>query len=520
MDFSEQLHRIKRKLQSVRKLDPKGKRSFGADTHRYRLGKPLSEERIKDFETKCRITLPEDYRAFLTTVGGSIDDKYSGAGPYYGIYSLKHIEDDCGDSSSFKEFVQKLIAPCTVFPNMDKEEWEKANDEEEYYPYHGMMVFGTQGCTYQMMLVLNGKYRGRVVYIDEERSGLPFFTYEKNFLDWYERWLDEILAGYDLEWFGFRIGGDSQTLIRLFRETNDESLQQSCIGSFSKFPRLDETSLSFLETAVQAGSSPIKCQAIQMLAKFDYSRSKPYLAQAIFGKENDKLAAFKAIHLYAEKHRNDWAEQVLAVLPEIKEEETLDFATYILENNKGFLNTLMAIPDPPPFVLIRIIEKLAKNNKTDCLEFFYRGLDNPSDTIVCRTLRALRIMKTFVEPGFLPYFEKLIDKYSMQYEKRKQDNPQDEELMMEESSYRMTQKFPRLAWSPQVIESKILWWLHSCLKPYDYNADALVMKMSELSHEAIAHLAKEDLERRIRICNKRKKRKTLWTKLRRLLFLK
>jgi len=380
MDYTEQLQRIKRKLQSVRELDPECKRSFGADKHRYQLGKPLTEEQIKDFETKARISLPEDYRAFITTVGGGIDDEHAGAGPYYGLYSLKRIGKFRGYSSSEEEYFRDFQIPCTAFPDMDSEDWEeisvnqweKASEEEEIYPYCGMMILGTQGCTYQMMLILNGEYRGRVVCIDEECSGPPLFVYEKNFLDWYEHWLDEILAGYDLRGFGYNICGDEQTLTRLFRESNDETLKIKCIGSFAKFPHLDETSLSFLETVVQTDSPPVKYIAFQMLTKFDYPRSKPYLAQAIRGAENEKLAALQAIIWYAGSHNGDWVEQILSVLPEIEKEDTLFRASIILKDSKAFYDKLLTIPDPPEFVRKKLIDKFG----------LYPALGYPADSIV------------------------------------------------------------------------------------------------------------------------------------------
>ena len=514
MNYAEQLQRIERKLQSVRKLDPTGERSYGAERHLYRLGKPLTESQVNIFETECRISLPEDYRAFLTTVGGSIDDEQYGAGPYYGIYSLARIANYRGYSSSEKEYNPDLCNSCTVYPNMSEEEWDEASNDEAVYPYRGMMIFGTQGCTYPMMLVLNGEYRGRVVYIDEERSRPPVFTYEKNFLDWYERWLDEILAGYDLRSFGYNIGGDEQSLIRLFQETDDTALQEKCVGSFFKFPSVDEQTLVFLETVAQMESSPVKCLAVQMLVKSDYPRSKPYLTQSVFGTENEKLAAFQAIHWYASKHRDDWTKPILSVLPEIKEERTLNFVSYILGESKDFLQTLLAIPDPSLIVRKKMIEKLGRTFKPDRLDIFYQGLDDPNDIIVLTTLQAVRLI---TEPGFLSYFEKLIVQYSQRYEKRKQDNPNDNELIEEQVSELLSEKFPRQVWVPQTIESHILWTILACLKPYGQIADDLVKKMTELQHTSIAAIAEDDLKQREWIRAKQEKRKTPWAKLLRLL---
>jgi hypothetical protein len=57
------------------------------------------------------------------------------------------------------------------------------------------------GRTYETLLVVSGLYRGRVVYVDAEHAP-PYFTADVDFLDWYDRWPDELLAGAASMWFG------------------------------------------------------------------------------------------------------------------------------------------------------------------------------------------------------------------------------------------------------------------------------------------------------------------------------
>ena len=54
-------------------------RVFGAIEHQYQLHPPLSEAAIRTFEMQYGITLPDEYRHFLSVIG------HGGAGPYYGI---------------------------------------------------------------------------------------------------------------------------------------------------------------------------------------------------------------------------------------------------------------------------------------------------------------------------------------------------------------------------------------------------------------------------------------------------
>src|SRR5207248_1740602 len=59
---------------------------FGSLAHRYRLNSPLREPELKVFERSQGVTLPADYRYFITQIGNG------GAGPYYGIFPFG-IED-------------------------------------------------------------------------------------------------------------------------------------------------------------------------------------------------------------------------------------------------------------------------------------------------------------------------------------------------------------------------------------------------------------------------------------------
>ena len=72
--------------------------------------------------------------------------------------------------------------------------------------YAGILPIVSQGCTYLNGLVVTGPYKGRVVNLDFE-FGEPSFAFEENFLDWYERWLDEVILGAldkSPSWFGFQ----------------------------------------------------------------------------------------------------------------------------------------------------------------------------------------------------------------------------------------------------------------------------------------------------------------------------
>lgn len=112
-----------------------------------------------------------------------------------------------------------------IYPKMSEEDWDKAADQEgrrkgeEVHPYAGILPIGSQGCTLMTGLMLAGLYRGQVVYYDEDFCGPPFFVREKGFLSWYERWLREVIAGYNDEeaGFGLNLDGNPGQLMKLIK---------------------------------------------------------------------------------------------------------------------------------------------------------------------------------------------------------------------------------------------------------------------------------------------------------------
>lgn len=57
-------------------------KAFGVDAHGFKLGTPLSEAMVAEFEKRHEVTLPPAYRLFVTELGNG------GAGPGYGLSRL------------------------------------------------------------------------------------------------------------------------------------------------------------------------------------------------------------------------------------------------------------------------------------------------------------------------------------------------------------------------------------------------------------------------------------------------
>ena len=214
MSHDEQIQLIINKLALARQCDPDFK-VFGSSAHEYRIGPPLDHATIRQFELKYGISLPSDYVAFLTKVGnGAPSGSAPAAGPFYGINAFGGDFGPIGGAAS-------LSVEPVIHPMLSDDEWQQLSrrvygdgddvSEAEYnsefeHLYAGLLTIGHQGCQSYHALVVTGPDKGRVVNVDTD-GNKPRFAFENSFLDWYERWLDEIASGALLKpqksWFGY-----------------------------------------------------------------------------------------------------------------------------------------------------------------------------------------------------------------------------------------------------------------------------------------------------------------------------
>jgi len=207
------------KLDRLRAAD-RGYSIFGSDHHRYVLRPPLPAEKVAALEARHGVTLPEDYRVFLTEVGNG------GAGPYYGLLPLGE-QDDGGTSCKWEEgsLVGDIAAPfrhegpwnlpeefwaqapewSDDMPEEEQdrlmEEWDDRLETEYWAPaiMNGAIPICHLGCALRHWLVVTGTRRGEVWYdhrVDEGGIGPLIGTTDQpvTFETWYMGWLDEGLA--------------------------------------------------------------------------------------------------------------------------------------------------------------------------------------------------------------------------------------------------------------------------------------------------------------------------------------
>ena len=424
--MKEQLQRIQQKLSQAKAAD-KNLEVFGADAHQYHLNPPVSEAEVLAFEKKYGVQLPECYRAFMLTIGDAKAKKSDFiAGPYYGLYAF----GTSLDSLLYEKIETYLKAPCNLSPDMTQEEWEtlsdpllpseeeeEEEDDDKYFAerakvFGGLLPLGSQGCTYEHALVLNGKYAGRVVNVDLDLAQ-PKFAFETNFLDWYERYLDEVISGQLMDdsptWFGYHRGEAAEVLLAEYEHTTDRKTQTDCLeGVYHKKPPLEPALLDKIEKLIALNNED-RDFLIEILCQSSYERAKPYL-QTLVTEKPKKV--FQFIWWYAQDHCADWVPAVKELLPTINDEEMFNFATYLLtEATDNFEEDILPFTNNVnPRIRLTAYYTLGKSQKKEqYLDTFIKGLQETDNDVLRTVIQAISGVK---DERLLPYYKQIAKRFS------------------------------------------------------------------------------------------------------------
>lgn len=169
----------------------RGLTPFGAESHGWKVRKRLSAGKLAAFEAEHGVTLPADYRRFLVEIGNG------GAGPYYGVPKLTQADDASP--------LDRLGEPCPLTPGAVCPPAPDDETDPVEHACRGTLTIAVQGCTYYTQLVVTGPAAGRVFNIDlgADEGDAPVWCDAPDFVTWYTRWLDRLLAGGDVTWWGY-----------------------------------------------------------------------------------------------------------------------------------------------------------------------------------------------------------------------------------------------------------------------------------------------------------------------------
>lgn len=417
----QQTVRILEKLSHAQGADPK-REVFGADAHGYVLHAPATPQAASDFEARLAITLPEAYRRFVLEVGNGGDGyNGSGAGPFYGVYGV-------GKSFGAQEIdwlARAVAKPCSLSPGMSQADWEalvaslgldgelddSAYDEALGALFGGLLPLGSQGCSIYHGVVVNGPHAGRVVNFDMDLSAPPVFAFEPDFLAWYERWLDEVIAGDLLQkgpsWFGYTRGGPEAELLAGWLDSRDAQTAQEHLAGLLFKKRLSDATLDVLAQH-RANTGEHRSLVCQIVCKHDHAKAQPLLAELA---AQEPLAFLQCLHWYARDHAPQWSGEVLAAASRIADLKTFQFYTYVLEALPVDRGPILA-----PFtrheqagIRRQALYALGKvPNRQQHLGCFVAGLSDDDGTVVHAALQALAGLK---DRSLLPHYRRVAERY-------------------------------------------------------------------------------------------------------------
>jgi hypothetical protein len=210
--------RIREALEQLAKRDKKLK-VFGAASHGYRLNPPVAARQLSAFEKKIGVSLPDEYRTFITTVSNG------GAGPAHGLFKLGE-HDDGNRHCKWKRWLVGDVA--RPFPhrrswNLPKAFWAReprpaeelseaqqdrlweawdAKLAKEYYDprfMNGAIPICHLGCALRQWLVVTGPERG-MVWCDDRADKKGVYPLRDargrnvSFGSWYMSWLRDSMA--------------------------------------------------------------------------------------------------------------------------------------------------------------------------------------------------------------------------------------------------------------------------------------------------------------------------------------
>jgi len=413
--FSEQAARIRKKIVQAAKVDTNFQ-VFGASSHRYVLNPPVSEAEVQQFEEQYRIQLPACYRTFLTEVGNG------GAGPFYGIYPLgKDINEFCYDDSF--DFLRN---DCVLYPKMTDEYWDnlvnRLKDEEDDTPsetlagivFGGLLPIGHQGCTYYHVLVLNGNWEGKVVNVDYDLQK-PKFTFDDNFLDWYERWLDEIIIP-DLRrdedyWFGYTLGGSGEQLWEQYKTSSDQIFQEDCLIAINRLAYISKAVLALIEKEYLNGNGNFKKLLLQILCKQHHPKIKAYLTEYA---KTDFPATITLIHHHFKKQSADYLDLIKEHIGNVNDGNTFSYCCFVLQKMKRDYG-LIILPfashenDHIRGTAVWALGELF--HKEQYLGTFIKGLQDESLSVVRNSLQALKGIK---DNQLLVHYQKIAERFPVE----------------------------------------------------------------------------------------------------------
>lgn len=403
--YDEQIARIRQKVLQAAQAESSGS-VFGASSHQYRMNEPLTLKQLGRLEAEWEVTLPDPFAAFLVGVGDG------GAGPYYGIYPSSSISPDLDRLAEPSIFRLDRTSQDWMSPPAEDDELDDM-DDEAYDAFwadllRGTIEFGTMGCDNELLLIVSGEHRGRVVYLNMA-SPKVFFAYEKNFLDWYERWLDEVIGGFEIHWFGTTPGGSEADLIAAFEQSDNGGPRGDLLRALLRLPRPSEAVISLAQAALGDPEEEVRRYALTLLAKRAPKYADPLLLELLRSESPEKRrTAVQLIHWYRKEAAGEFAEELIRLAPIESDAETFRFIGYVLETagTEKLPLLLPAFRSPDPEIRKNAVWQAGSSDrKAEYVEDFIASLGDPDPWVQHAAVQATNGL---TDLRLLPAYERLL----------------------------------------------------------------------------------------------------------------
>jgi hypothetical protein len=215
-------------------------------------GPPLTLDAVTAFERRYGVELPSEYREFVLAFGPG------GSGPAGGIVPLDQalaatMDDDPAD----------LRAPSVLDPS------KEFDDYEGVQPARGTATLTLEPMEWFTLLVVSGENRGRLVHfmanflecdwVESATGGFPGFA------DWYEAYLDRVLAGASPETAVGQMLGDERSLVELATNVAaPDRLRGKAVGALSGLAGLRDraAAIDAFRAAFDGGSPALQRDAL------------------------------------------------------------------------------------------------------------------------------------------------------------------------------------------------------------------------------------------------------------------
>lgn len=177
---------------------------FGLDQHGFLLNQPISEVDLSTFEHEYGVSLPSDYRHFISEIGDG------GAGPFYGFFDRNSGIEKWTECSDIVGDLSEPFAPEGEWNDLselppddllqrDRDEYDRRMSafDEAYWSstlLNGAIPLCHEGCALRIYLVVAGgeaghlwedrrsEYEGLKPLRSKDGSSLTFSR-------WYQNWL-------------------------------------------------------------------------------------------------------------------------------------------------------------------------------------------------------------------------------------------------------------------------------------------------------------------------------------------